>query len=61
MDIKEIHPKNFDYQLPKESIAQAPLEVRSNSKLLHYRKGSLAHHQFSALPDVDKNQVFDHF
>jgi len=56
MDIKEIHPKNFDYQLPKKSIAQAPLEVRSNSKLLHYRKGSLAHHQFSALPELIKTK-----
>ena len=56
MDIKEIHPKNFDYQLPKEYIAQAPLEVRSNSKLLHYQKGSLTHHQFSTLPELIKTK-----
>ncbi|MAJ50125.1 MAG: S-adenosylmethionine tRNA ribosyltransferase [Flammeovirgaceae bacterium] len=56
MDIKEIHPKNFNYLLPKESIAQIPLKNRSDSKLLHYQKGSLAHYKFSALPELIKNK-----
>ena len=56
MDFKDIHPKNFNYQLAKESIAQVPLENRSSSKLLHYQKGSLFNHKFSALPELIKNK-----
>ena len=56
MDYIDIHPKNFNYQLPKESIAQVPLENRSSSKLLHYQKGSIFNHKFSDLPELIKNK-----
>ena len=56
MDFIDIHPKNFNYQLPKESIAQVPLENRSSSKLLHYQRGSIFNHKFSALPELIKNK-----
>ena len=56
MDFIDIHPKNFNYQLPKESIAQVPLEKRSSSKLLYYQRGSIFNHKFSALPELIKNK-----
>lgn len=50
----------FDYSLPKEFIAQKPLEERDQSKLmvLGRDKQSIEHHQFFELPDLlDKNSV----
>ena len=42
----------FDFELPAELIAQTPLEERSSSRLLHYRRDgrSIAHRQFDHLP-----------
>lgn len=51
---------DFDYILPKEFIAQKPLEERDKSKLmvLSREKHSIEHHQFFELPDLlDKNSV----
>jgi S-adenosylmethionine:tRNA ribosyltransferase-isomerase len=40
--------KDFDYNLPKELIAQDPLEDRSSSRMLHLSlaDGSVSHHTF---------------
>lgn len=44
----------FDYPLPPELIAQAPLAERSASRLLriHRGDGRLQHHRFHDLPDL---------
>ncbi|WP_457553003.1 tRNA preQ1(34) S-adenosylmethionine ribosyltransferase-isomerase QueA [Desulfobacula sp.] len=40
---------DYDYDLPKEMIAQTPCENRSDSKLLHLdrKAGTIFHHQFA--------------
>jgi len=51
---------DFDYHLPKEFIAQKPLEKRDQSKLivLDRKTGSWTHHQFLDLPEIlDPNSV----
>jgi S-adenosylmethionine:tRNA ribosyltransferase-isomerase len=47
-----MHTDDFDYQLPKELIAQAPLSRRDASRLLHVQRktGAWAHRIFSDLP-----------
>ncbi len=44
---------DYDYQLPKNCIAQKPEERRDRSKLLvlNRKKKDLSHHEFSKLPD----------
>ncbi|MFA6661956.1 MAG: tRNA preQ1(34) S-adenosylmethionine ribosyltransferase-isomerase QueA [Bacilli bacterium] len=55
MDVEE-----FDYNLPKEFIAQTPLEKRSNSKLLvmNRNNGEISHKHFYDI--VDYLQKGDH-
>jgi len=51
---------DFDYHLPKEFIAQKPLEKRDESKLmvLDRETESISHHQFFELPEIlDTNSV----
>src|SRR3981081_2853010 len=45
---------DFDYDLPAELIAQAPLEPRDAARLLvlDRSRGALAHHHVSDLPDL---------
>ncbi len=45
---------DFDYALPRELIAQAPLEPRDGSRLLVLDRstGTIAHRRFSELPDL---------
>jgi S-adenosylmethionine:tRNA ribosyltransferase-isomerase len=44
----------LDFNLPPELIAQIPPATRSESRLLHYNRGSraLAHRRFSELPEL---------
>src|SRR5436190_23146397 len=44
---------DFDYELPEELIAQAPLERRDQSRLfvLHRSSGKFEHSNFSKLPE----------
>ncbi len=44
----------FDYQLPKELIAQHPLANRSDSRLMlvDRKRGSIEHHHFRDLPEL---------
>ncbi len=51
---------DFDYILPKELIAQHPLEERDHSKLMVLDRGtkSISHHRFFELPELlDPNSV----
>jgi S-adenosylmethionine:tRNA ribosyltransferase-isomerase len=45
---------DFDYQLPKEFIAQKPLKKRDHSKLmvLNRKNNTWSHHQFFELPEL---------
>lgn len=52
--------RDFDYHLPKEMIAQRPLEERDQSKLmvLNREDQTIEHHQFFELPELlDENSV----
>jgi S-adenosylmethionine:tRNA ribosyltransferase-isomerase len=44
--------RDFDYQLPRELIAQYPLEQRSASRLLHVHAGGHDDRMFRDLPDL---------
>jgi S-adenosylmethionine:tRNA ribosyltransferase-isomerase len=41
-----IYIKDFNYELPEDRIAKYPLEKRSASKLLFYKKGNIEHRNF---------------
>ncbi len=49
-----MHTDDFDFQLPPELIAQAPLPERDASRLLHVRRpsGQVQHRQFRELPSL---------
>ncbi|MBL8935088.1 MAG: tRNA preQ1(34) S-adenosylmethionine ribosyltransferase-isomerase QueA [Archangium sp.] len=47
-----MHTDDFDYHLPEELIAQAPLERRDASRLLHVSDAMLAHRAFTELPSL---------
>ncbi|MCA2977308.1 MAG: tRNA preQ1(34) S-adenosylmethionine ribosyltransferase-isomerase QueA [Myxococcaceae bacterium] len=49
-----MHTDDFDYFLPTELIAQAPLERRDASRLLHVQRstGAWAHRRFVDLPSL---------
>jgi S-adenosylmethionine:tRNA ribosyltransferase-isomerase len=47
MKIQDISMVDFDYALPEERIALHPLAKRSDSRLLHYEKGNIAHRHFT--------------
>jgi S-adenosylmethionine:tRNA ribosyltransferase-isomerase len=46
-----VHTDDFDFPLPQELIAQAPLERRDTSRLLHVA-GGLHHRHFTELPGL---------
>jgi S-adenosylmethionine:tRNA ribosyltransferase-isomerase len=52
-----LHPKNlaiqdFQYELPDERIAKFPLAQRDQSKLLFFKNGKIADHQFYEVSDL---------
>ncbi len=47
-----INIKDFNYHLPKERIAQFPLEKRDESKLVIYRDGSISESKFKNIPGL---------
>ncbi len=49
-----MHTDDFDFQLPPELIAQAPLATRDASRLLHVRRpsGQVQHRLFRELPSL---------
>ena len=51
MEISGINIKDFDYNLPKERIAQFPLEKRDESKLVIYRDGSISEDIFKNISE----------
>lgn len=51
--ISDIRIEDFNYELPKDSIAQFPLPERDKSKLLVYdSKGTITHYLFRDLPKL---------
>ena len=48
---KDIHIRDFQYDLPDERIAKFPLPQRDHSKLLIYRHGQVDEDRFFNLPD----------
>jgi S-adenosylmethionine:tRNA ribosyltransferase-isomerase len=46
--------EDLDFELPAELIAQAPVENRAHSRLLHYRRcdGSIEHRRFAELASL---------
>jgi S-adenosylmethionine:tRNA ribosyltransferase-isomerase len=42
----------YNYHLPVNRIAKYPLAERDQSKLLHFKNGQIADHQFYQLPDL---------
>ncbi|MDW8271333.1 MAG: S-adenosylmethionine:tRNA ribosyltransferase-isomerase [Bacteroidota bacterium] len=53
-DIPAVETSQYDYDLPPERIAQTPLAVRDESKLLvaDGRTGTISHHVFIELPNL---------
>lgn len=49
-----MHTDDFDYVLPEALIAQAPLERRDASRLMHVHRGTgaVSHRRFSELPSL---------
>ena len=47
--LEKIKLSDYNYHLPKENIAKHPLDERSQSKLLIYKKGNIEHSQFFTL------------
>lgn len=54
ISIPEINLEEYLYKLPKERIAQKPLEKRDSSKLLVYREGKIMHRTFHEI-DTELN------
>lgn len=50
--MKDISIDQYDYQLPPERIAKYPLNERDQSRLLHYKNGSISDHLFKELPEL---------
>lgn len=50
-ETKHIKISDYNYPLPDERIAQFPLPVRDQSKLLVYRHGEVSETRFTSLPD----------
>jgi S-adenosylmethionine:tRNA ribosyltransferase-isomerase len=62
LNIEDIHPSQFHYDLPKEMIADEPLSDRSASRLLHYHRGDIEHTTFkdiTQLLPVDAHLIFN--
>lgn len=49
--MERVSIKDYTYELPEEKIAQYPIRLRDQSKLLVYREGLINHCQFYSLPD----------
>jgi S-adenosylmethionine:tRNA ribosyltransferase-isomerase len=49
-----VRTADFDFQLPRELIAQSPADPRDSSRLLYLdrRTGAVAHHHFRDLPQL---------
>ncbi|MBO6516958.1 MAG: S-adenosylmethionine:tRNA ribosyltransferase-isomerase [Bacteroidia bacterium] len=49
--VRNVRISDFDYELPKEMIAQSPLPVRDQSKLLVFNQGEIKHQRFDQVGD----------
>jgi S-adenosylmethionine:tRNA ribosyltransferase-isomerase len=52
VDPKHLAIKDFVYELPDEKIAKFPLPERDQSKLLHYKSGTITDYRFTDLPPL---------
>lgn len=60
--MKNVSLADYHYELPTEKIAKYPLNDRSKSKLLKYKRGNISHHTFvdiSGFIDSDSLLVFN--
>jgi S-adenosylmethionine:tRNA ribosyltransferase-isomerase len=48
---KDINIEDYDYELPEARIAQYPVEVRDDSQLLLYNKGTVSSDKFKNIAD----------
>ncbi len=55
--IETLKISQFDYELPEDRIAQNPLSVRDESKLLYYKNSKIADNYFKDLPALLPNSV----
>ncbi|SHF77517.1 S-adenosylmethionine:tRNA ribosyltransferase-isomerase [Dysgonomonas macrotermitis] len=51
LDPRQIHIKDYNYNLPDDRIAKYPLEERDSSRLLVYKEGRITDSSFTTLPD----------
>jgi S-adenosylmethionine:tRNA ribosyltransferase-isomerase len=54
----DLNINDFNYELPKESIAKFPLEKRSTSKLLIFKDNEIIHKNFSDIPNYLNENFF---
>ena len=52
MPLVDVRLSSYQYELPPERIAQAPLAARDRARLLHYQGGQIEHRRFFELPRV---------
>ncbi|NOX48321.1 MAG: S-adenosylmethionine:tRNA ribosyltransferase-isomerase, partial [Chlorobi bacterium] len=52
MNMPKINIEEFNYNLPKEKIAQFPLEKRDESKLVIYKDGEISETTFKHIPEL---------
>lgn len=51
-EIPKLDITEFNYDLPKQKIAQFPLEKRDKSKLVIYREGKISESTFKQIPEL---------
>lgn len=56
--IPQVSISEYDYVLPEDRIALYPTNQRNESKLLHFNRSEISHHQFSEISDLIPKNSF---